>query len=78
MGGGFRGVALNSLTQEQFRGDVRSTLDDARNDAKRAVWAWADGRGMVTGTYRNKPGKNWRMNFFIRSDEVASNERKAA
>jgi hypothetical protein len=74
-GGGFRGVARNKLSGATYRGEVRDSLEAARNDAKRAVWTWADGRNMNTGTFRNTPRVNWRMNFFIRTDEVADAER---
>jgi hypothetical protein len=76
-GGGFRGVAQNKLTGKIYRGERRETIEDARNDAKRAVFAWADNRNMTTGTYRNKPGLNWRMNYFIRIDELTMAEHAA-
>lgn len=70
LGGGFRGVAQNKLTKAIAKGDRRDTIEEARNDAKRFVWAWAAGRNMATGTYPNKAGVSWRTNYFIRSDEV--------
>ena len=73
---GFRGIALNKLTKEIARGEVRETIEQARNDAKTFVWAWAKGRNMATGTLRNTPGLQWRMNYFIRTDEVEAGERK--
>lgn len=69
LGGGFRGVAKNKLTGEIFRGETRDTLEAAKNDAKRVVFAWADDRNMVTGTYKS-PRNNWRMNYYIRADEA--------
>jgi hypothetical protein len=76
LGGGFRGAAINSLTGEKYQSEVRQTIEEARNDAKKAVWAWADGRNMVTGTYRNRRN-TWRMNYFIRCDEVTEAEQAA-
>jgi hypothetical protein len=67
--GGFRGVAKNMLTGEIARGEVQPTIEQARNDAKRFVFAWAADRNMITGTYRN-PRNRWQMNYFIRSDEI--------
>jgi hypothetical protein len=58
-GGGYRGVAQNKLTGEVLRGEQRDTIEAARNDAKRIVWAWADGRNMVTGTYKSPKG-SWK------------------
>lgn len=69
LGGGFRGVASNKLTGETFRGGQRDDILAAKNDAKRVVLAWAAGRNMITGTYRN-PRDNWRCNYFIRADEA--------
>jgi hypothetical protein len=66
---GYRGVAKNMLTNEIARGEVRSGLAQAREDAKRFVWAWADGRNMATGSYRHSHAR-WRMNYFVRSDEA--------
>lgn len=37
-GGGFRGVILNRTTKERKASDVLSSLDEARNWAKKAVW----------------------------------------
>lgn len=68
-GGGYRGVAKNMLTEDIQRGELRNSLEEARNDAKRFVWAFAAGRNMVTGTYRSPKGQ-WKMNYFIRADEA--------
>jgi hypothetical protein len=68
-GGGFRGVAKNILTGNIMRGENRETLEQARNDAKRFVFQFADGRNMVTGTYKSPKGA-WKCNYFIRGDEV--------
>lgn len=67
--GGFRGVVKNMRNGEIQRGDVRSTMDEARNDAKAFVWKLADGRNMATGSYPHSKTR-WRMNYYIRSDEV--------
>ena len=69
MGGGFRGVAQNKLTGEILKGERRDVIEQARNDAKKFVWQFADGRNMHTGTYKSPKGL-WRMNYFIRSDEA--------
>lgn len=70
MGGGFRGAAKNMLTGEILRGERRDTVEQARNDAKRFVWQFADGRNMVTGTFGHHAKGTWRCNYFIRTDEV--------
>jgi hypothetical protein len=71
-GGGYRGAAKNMLTGEIQKGDRRDTIEEARNDAKQFVWIWADGRNMVTGTFKSPKG-SWKMNYFIRTDEVTEN-----
>ncbi len=68
-GGGFRGLAQNMITKEVAKGVARETLEEARNDAKAFVWAWAADRNMTTGTYRNPKG-SWKMNYYIRADEA--------
>jgi hypothetical protein len=73
--GGFRGVAKNYLTGEIAKGELRNSLEEARVDAKKFVFAWANGRNMGTGSYRSLKGQ-WRMNYFIRADEVDLNEVK--
>jgi hypothetical protein len=69
VGGGFRGAAKNIITGEVLRGEVRETIEEARNDAKRFVWQFANGRGMSTGTYKSRKG-SWKCNYYIRADEA--------
>ena len=68
-GGGFRGAAKNCLSGEILRGPNRETVEIARNDAKRFVFQFADGRNMITGTFKSPKGL-WRCNYFIRTDET--------
>ena len=67
--GGFRGAAKNKITGEIMRGEIRDTIEAARNDAKRFVFQFADGRNMITATYQSPRGL-WKCNYFIRSDEA--------
>jgi hypothetical protein len=69
-GGGFRGTAKNILTGEILRGENRDTIEQARNDAKRFVFQFADGRNMVTGIFKSPKGW-WKCNYFIRTDEAS-------
>lgn len=56
LGGGFRGVAFNPKTKERRESDVRETLQQARNDAKRMVH---DMLGAETYS-KTRPGYIWR------------------
>lgn len=68
-GGGYRAYAKNMLTGEIKKGDRRDTIEQARNDAKKYVFEFANGRNMTTGTYKSPRG-SWRCNYFIRADEA--------
>jgi hypothetical protein len=61
--GGFRGVAKDCRTGEIQRGDVRPTLDEARNDAKRFAEKMLGGLPYAGGSYRNTR-HNWKFNYW--------------
>lgn len=65
LGGGFRGLAILAATKERREGDVRQTLAEARNDAKRHAYNM-----LGAARYsRTRPGyiygrTSWACNYF--------------
>lgn len=55
LGGGYRGVAFLTATKERRQGEVRQTLAEARNDAKRHVYEMLGARRYSM----TRPGYIW-------------------
>ena len=62
--GGYRGVALEKQTGEKKRGEVRQTLEEAKNDAKRFAGELLKGRAYKSGTYPSSKSR-WRNNYWF-------------
>lgn len=65
LGGGYRGVAFMPSTKERRQGEVRETLAQARNDAKRHVYEMLGPQRYA----RTRPGycwgkHSWSCNYF--------------
>lgn len=61
-GGGFRGIAKNKDTGEIKRGEVRRTLEEARNDAKTFAAQLIGSTPVRTGPISSKNG--WRCYYY--------------
>lgn len=62
LGGGFRGVAKHKGTGEIMKGDVRRSLDEARNDAKNFIAKMLKGVPVSAAPISSK--NNWRCNYW--------------
>lgn len=63
LGGGFRGIAIRNTDKEKRRGEIRKSLEEARNDAKRFASELMGDTPCAPGYFRHSKS-NWRCNYW--------------